>query len=153
MYARAPLALAVLVASQAVRVALLISSYRKRSWFSFLFLIVFLSGLMVIFTYVSSLASNEFLPVLLPVGAVALTLTLLLGIYFYSCLPFLPKRAVSFCSTWALSLTSITAERIHKVYSEETCALSSIMIIYLLIALIAVVKRASYYIGPLRSFN
>nr|QQQ88708.1 NADH dehydrogenase subunit 6 [Hyalella sp. n. 1 FZ-2021] len=112
-------------------------------WFSFLLFMLFLSGMMIIFIYVSSLASNE--------------------LYFYSpyffilvllCLsPVLLKNETNKLMNMSDLSASATNNYfiMYKAYSFSVCLFTMLLIIYLLITLIVVVKNSTMEEAPLRA--
>nr|QQQ88799.1 NADH dehydrogenase subunit 6 [Hyalella armata] len=112
-------------------------------WFSFLLFMLFLSGMMIIFIYVSSLASNE--------------------LYFYS--PYFFILALLWLSPVLLknetnklmNMSDLSASAtnnyfiMYKAYSFSVCLFTMLLIIYLLITLIVVVKNSTMEEAPLRA--
>nr|QQQ88929.1 NADH dehydrogenase subunit 6 [Hyalella franciscae] len=112
-------------------------------WFSFLLFMLFLSGMMIIFIYVSSLASNE-LHFYSPYFFI-------LGLFWVSPI-FLKNEMNKLMFMNELSVASMDNYFImHKMYSFSVCLFTMVMIVYLLITLIVVVKNSTMVEAPLRS--
>nr|AYB71586.1 NADH dehydrogenase subunit 6 [Platorchestia sp. AKP-2018] len=138
-----PLSMGLSIIIMATLISVLIFSLILSSWFSFLLIMIFLSGMMIIFIYISSLASNE---ILFHVNNMFIfPLVLLYMIYNY-------KQMMNMNSNNNLvpSLPSYSFEMMYKVYTPSIYAFTIFLIIYLLLALIVVVKNSSMKQAPLR---
>nr|AXI98685.1 NADH dehydrogenase subunit 6 [Pseudoniphargus pityusensis] len=143
-----PLFLSVMIILQTITLALIITLYTMSSWFSFMLLMIYLSGMMIIFIYVSSMASNEFFRFntrLLPLMTI-LSFTFILLIY--TSISFKPAESLNFMD---LNLTQISTLKTMKMYSSSLFTMTILLIIYLLLAMIMVVKNSSFSEGPMRS--
>nr|AXI98672.1 NADH dehydrogenase subunit 6 [Pseudoniphargus pedrerae] len=143
-----PLFLSVIIIAQTITLALIISIYIMSSWFSFMLLMIYLSGMMIIFIYVSSMASNEFFNInsrLLPLMVI---FSLILPLLISTSLSFKPAESLNFM---ALDLTQISTLKTMNMYSKSLFTMTILLIIYLLLAMIMVVKNSSFSEGPLRS--
>lgn len=150
IYSKMPLALTIYLSLNAVATAVVMLSYMKSSWFSFILMIVFLSGIIVVFTYVSSLSSNEFTPP--STFSIFSTTLLILSITLYSIIikehPLEP-----FLSSNKQTINISQAVILHKLYEKDSIAIISMIITYLLVALLVVVKNSALNTAPLRSVN
>lgn len=115
---------------------LLINSF----WFSYLLILIFLGGLLILFIYVSTLASNEQIasffpksPLILLFLFVGATLTL-----------FNPARIFIYNDNTSRTIN------LAWMYSSPFILISSFLIVYLFIVLIAIVKITKYWAGSLR---
>jgi NADH-ubiquinone oxidoreductase chain 6 len=112
-------------------------------WFSLLLIILFLSGIIVIFVYVSSLAHNE--PYSYPLNYTYLGLT---SVAVVSVLNEKNKRVF----LRDLSLTNLAPHFIvYKAYSFGVYLFTALLIVYLFISLVVVVKLATSCEFPLRA--
>nr|YP_009478337.1 NADH dehydrogenase subunit 6 [Gammarus roeselii]AVP50042.1 NADH dehydrogenase subunit 6 [Gammarus roeselii] len=146
LFSSAPLIMAFTLVTQTILVSVVTFLIMPTSWFSFILFMIFISAMMVIFVYVSSLAHNEFLsPRWTSYSAfLMLTMTILLVALsqnMYS------HQSHNYVSMSDLSLGSMST---YKLYAPYLSTISIFMIIYLLVALIAVAKNSSYNKGPLR---
>lgn len=135
-----PLVLGLIIIAQALLVALFNSIFFPSFWFSYMLILIYLGGLLVLFIYVSSLASNEqinssFKP---------LPLILILAfIIFYTYPSFFPISAISNDNlAWNQTFTWI--------FSPSFLIIAGTLIVYLFIALVAVVKITKWWGGSLR---
>nr|AXI98659.1 NADH dehydrogenase subunit 6 [Pseudoniphargus multidens] len=150
LFTISPLFLSLLIILQTITLAIIINMITMTSWFSFMLIMIYLSGMMVIFIYVSSMASNELffpnnymLAPLFTVFTIAAALT-------YSHMLDAPS---DYTNELNLILTKITIFKTMKMYSKPLFIMTILLIIYLLLAMIMVSKNSSFSYGPLRSFK
>nr|DAZ91301.1 TPA_asm: ND6 [Crypturopus inflatus] len=148
MFSPAPLVSAMVVVSQAAATAYLIYAGLATSWLSFILVLVFVSAMMVIYAYVSSLAANDFFYTNgRLVASTPLLLLALAGAMIYWPLP-VSVGCFSLLDSPELVCSPLS---VYKVYSPGVLVMTVFLISYLLVALVAVVKNASYCMGALRS--
>nr|AVI25215.1 NADH dehydrogenase subunit 6 [Phyllomimus sp. YH-2018] len=155
-----PLAMTLIIICQTVILSLSMSIITKTFWMSYILSLVFLGGMLVLFLYITSLASNEYslpppptLTTWLYISSVLLTL--MIPIYF-SDQTFWNLLSMNM-DTHPLEMSSsfIPSTNQHlmlnKLYNTYSSMLTIILVTYLLITLIAIVKITNIYMGPLRS--
>nr|DAZ91234.1 TPA_asm: ND6 [Gammarus fossarum] len=142
-----PLIMAAVITTQAVLVSFSTYNISLTSWFSFILFLVFISAMMIIFVYVSSLASNEFFnSYVLTTGHHAMIMTLPLMLLYTT-----PTTVnTNMFSMLTLTDTNLGPTATYKMFTSYTLNISLILINYLLISLMAVAKISSYLKGPLR---
>nr|YP_009938377.1 NADH dehydrogenase subunit 6 [Lethe syrcis]QNU07796.1 NADH dehydrogenase subunit 6 [Lethe syrcis] len=153
-----PISMGLLILMQTLFITLLLGMLINSYWFSYILFLVFLGGLLVLFIYVSSIASNEIMNIsfinkffiFIPF------LVLFLIILFKNNLNWLNlsfnEDMTNFMNMFLFSYNENNIN-LFKLYNKQTYLLMITMIIYLFITLIAVVKITNIFFGPLRSFN
>nr|QQQ88656.1 NADH dehydrogenase subunit 6 [Hyalella tiwanaku] len=138
-----PLGLAVIVVMFSLFISMNMSLICSTSWFSLLLFMLFLSGMMIIFIYVCSLASNE--THFYSFSVIYLVLIFMVLIMF--------SPVINSLMTVGSDLLSKTDTCIlmHKVYSFSVYLFTLALIIYLLITLIVAVKICMVSDGPVRT--
>nr|YP_009179468.1 NADH dehydrogenase subunit 6 [Cypridopsis vidua]AJY78607.1 NADH dehydrogenase subunit 6 [Cypridopsis vidua] len=119
----------------AVLSGIIMSSY----WYSYILILVFLGGLLILFVYVSSMASNEklnFSPLALMIALISFCF-ILFSINFNILNMFKGSD-------------SLVEKSFIWLFSEPSGMLASFLIIYLFIILIAIVKITKWWGGALR---
>lgn len=123
-------------------------------WFSYILFLVFLGGVLVLFIYITSLASNEkfsfdwtgLLIVLLTIAIV------LVG----ALIGFLPSpettASVIDLTPYSIGLMSLGI-LVIKLYSIECFKITALLVLYLLYALLVCARIVNKYSGALRNFN
>ena len=124
--------------------------FRNTSWIPYILVIVFLSGIIIIIIYITSLSSNE--PLIISKKSLIFIVISNIIIFFISIF------TKSFNNSNLGTLNSLinrtnlhSTELIYKTYSIINWKITSILIIYLFIVLIAAVKITSLNSGPLRA--
>lgn len=142
-----PLIISALIIAQAILISFSTYNISLTSWFSFILFLVFVRAIIIIFVYVSSLASNDFFNSYTLTMAHNITIIILFFIALYTtstpiCLEIFSKII--------LADTNLTPTATYKIYTSYTLNISIILITYLLVSLIAVAKISSVLKGPLR---
>nr|YP_010159290.1 NADH dehydrogenase subunit 6 [Paragnetina indentata]QRG31740.1 NADH dehydrogenase subunit 6 [Paragnetina indentata] len=151
-----PLAMGLMLLLQTFLVTLIAGFLTQSFWFSYILFLVFLGGLLVLFIYVTSLASNEMFSLSLLTLLSALIPLSLAWIIFIALDPFALTH-----STMNIDLQASVAQPHHletafplmKLYNNPTNLLTLMLVLYLFLTLIAVVKVTSILKGPLRLKN
>ena len=147
-----PLSLGVTLLLQTIFIALTVGTSTYSFWFSYILFIIFLGGILVLFIYVASLASNEAFSFSL------MTFLFYTSVIFVSSFIFLfidPLRVFNLSSLPSSSICdSINTPYIVRwIYNSPSIILTLFIIIYLLITLVVVVKIVNLFKGPLRLSN
>uniref|UniRef100_UPI00300227E1 NADH dehydrogenase subunit 6 n=1 Tax=Mesyatsia karakorum TaxID=3111802 RepID=UPI00300227E1 len=152
-----PLAMGMMLLLQTLVICLLTGFMTQSFWFSYILFLVFLGGLLVLFIYVTSLASNEMFSlstkmvtfIVVPFSAMTFVCLFLDPVFWLTNL--LNSDMLS-----VLSITSYSEECIPslmKLYNQPTGYITLMLVLYLFLTLIAVVKITSIFSGPLRQKN
>nr|YP_007890462.1 NADH dehydrogenase subunit 6 [Hebomoia glaucippe]AGG84358.1 NADH dehydrogenase subunit 6 [Hebomoia glaucippe] len=153
-----PLTMGILILMQTILISILMGMLISTYWFSYILFLVFLGGLLVLFIYVSSIASNEMLKIsfkLKSLFSISLMTIMILLFFFYKKL----YSMNSFINNEMMNLNNYlmffneNKINLSKLYNNQTYFLIMMLIIYLFITLIAVIKITNIFFGPLRSFN
>nr|QQQ88046.1 NADH dehydrogenase subunit 6 [Silba sp. LW-2021] len=152
-----PLAMGLVLLIQTVLISLITGLMTKSFWFSYILFLIFLGGMLVLFIYVTSLASNEMFS--LSMKLTIFSLGIFMTIMFISL--FLDKSMSSFFymnqemeSIFNMhSYISENSLSLNKLYNYPTNLITFLLMNYLLITLIAVVKITKLFYGPLRLMN
>lgn len=112
-------------------------------WFSYTLILVFLGGILILFTYISNIASNEIfkpnLKILFPLVIAPLASFILIT----------PNQNIS----WESKMTSTgqyTNLTIFKPFSEAIIPVTLLIASYIILTLLTVVKIRKMNQGPLR---
>lgn len=111
-------------------------------WFSYLLVLIFLGGILILFIYVSTLAPNE--PLNSPSPQIFLTFLLLIMFIIFSFL--MPSHLRTNDNIYRLSPFS-------WMTSETLLWFFAFIIIFLFFVLVAIVKITKFWTGPLRPIN
>nr|APL97245.1 NADH dehydrogenase subunit 6 [Garjajewia cabanisii] len=150
LFSKTPLMMALLIVTQTVVVTLSIYIFLSTSWLSFILFMILVSAMMVIFVYVSSLASNDFLALPNAMGVTYASFLLLLMLSAYLMLTKQDSHANSQSNLSDMDLGPMIS---YKLYAPNTSPLTMFLIIYLLVALIVVAKISMTSKGALRALK
>nr|ALO76146.1 NADH deshydrogenase subunit 6 [Aphodius sp. APH01] len=143
-----PLSMGVTLLTQTITISLIIGLFSFNFWFSYILFLVMIGGMLVLFIYMTSVASNEMFKYsykLLNLMIIIFLITMLLLMYMD---PFF-----TYMSTISMESTSYSPNLISmsmNKYFYPTNFIMYMIILYLLITLIAIVKITDISQGPLR---
>uniref|UniRef100_UPI00315DFF6A NADH dehydrogenase subunit 6 n=1 Tax=Tuerkayana magnum TaxID=3018951 RepID=UPI00315DFF6A len=143
-----PLAMGLMLLVQTVLISITVGISTYSFWFSYILFLVFLGGMLVLFIYVASLASNE--TFIFKSSLLLFFSTMILSSFL--CL-FIDPFLISYSSSLPfLSLKSMTSTPfiISWIYNTPSMIFTMFIISYLLLMLIVVVKIVNLFKGPLR---
>lgn len=149
-----PLAIGVILLVQTFFICILAGILTKTFWFSYVLFLIFLGGILVLFIYVTSLASNEIFNFSTKLFIFTMISFVLLILITY----FLDKNIlINYLHNHeTIKLTEMKNMLIenslilNKLYRFPINLITILLIIYLFLTLIAVVKITNVFEGPLR---
>nr|UDF87507.1 NADH dehydrogenase subunit 6 [Loxostege turbidalis] len=156
-----PLSMGLMILIQTLLTCMISSMIIKTYWFSYILFLTFLGGLLVLFIYVSSIASNEMFKTSFFMNMYFMVNTFIIlffSILFMNNLSWmnLNNNNLEMNNFFNMFLFFNNENKINlsKLYNNQTFLIMIMLIIYLFITLIAVVKITNIFYGPLRSsFN
>nr|YP_010744960.1 NADH dehydrogenase subunit 6 [Nymphalis urticae]WET58360.1 NADH dehydrogenase subunit 6 [Nymphalis urticae] len=153
-----PFSMGLMILIQTLLLCLLSSMLINTYWFSYILFLIFLGGLMVLFIYVSSIASNELFKLSFFNKSFYLYMILIMVIsYFFKNNLFwmnfsINDEMMNYFNSFLFFNNELNFN-LSKLYNKQTYLLTLMMIIYLFITLVATVKITNIFFGPLRSNN
>lgn len=131
---------------------MIISTY----WFSYILFLTFLGGLLVLFIYVSRIASNEIFKIYNNQLIIIFFIFIFIAIFLFF---FYKNNWINLSFNYEINnffnkilfFNNENKINLSKLYNEQTFILIIILIIYLFITLIAIVKITNIFYGPLRT--
>nr|BDL61411.1 NADH dehydrogenase subunit 6 [Deiratonotus japonicus] len=146
-----PLAMGLVLLIQTVMITVTVGLSNYSFWFSYILFLVFLGGMLVLFIYVASLASNE---------SFSFTHSLFLPFFIALCLSITFLFADSLVTAKATSLSFSSFKNITStpfiiswIYNSPSMMFTIFIVSYLLLMLIIVVKIINLFKAPLRLLN
>lgn len=138
-----PVGFLILILRQALLVCLVSWALIKSRWFSFIIFLIFLGGLIVLFVYITRLASNELIYSLQFESIPLIIITLAAPILF-----------TLISNTESITIYSSSPEKtFFLIYSPRFAVLILFSMVYLLLTLIIVVKIADQFDAPIKTVN
>nr|YP_010309897.1 NADH dehydrogenase subunit 6 [Pheosia rimosa]UMR55023.1 NADH dehydrogenase subunit 6 [Pheosia rimosa] len=153
-----PLSMGLMILMQTLLTCLLTGMMIKTYWFSYILFLTFLGGLLVLFIYISSIASNELFNFNLTMKSM-LTMFFFM-ILFFSVIYMNNMLWMNFFNNYEMNNFSEIYNiffnlenkiNLNKLYNTQTFFLMMMLVIYLFITLIVVVKITNIHYGPIRS--
>nr|YP_010022120.1 NADH dehydrogenase subunit 6 [Allonychiurus kimi]QOL12122.1 NADH dehydrogenase subunit 6 [Allonychiurus kimi] len=135
-----PIALVLIILLQTINLCMVIFMFTFFSWFSLILFLIFMGGLMVLFIYISSLASNE---------KFIINFKLLMIILLISTPLLFFLKQMNFQSLFLEHMNFKSS--IYLVYSNFLMKPTLMVMMYLLITLIFSVNIIKLYEAPIRS--
>uniref|UniRef100_UPI0030FE447B NADH dehydrogenase subunit 6 n=1 Tax=Pachylophus rufescens TaxID=3127035 RepID=UPI0030FE447B len=152
-----PLAMGLMLLIQTTLISMLTGLINKTFWFSYILFLIFMGGMLVLFIYVTSLASNEMfyfstkqmLLSFIMIGMILMMMTFFKD-YLFTNMNMNNFEMNSISKEMILQENSIM---LNKLYNYPTNLITILLMNYLLITLIAIVKITKLFYGPLRLMN
>nr|UHA56196.1 NADH dehydrogenase subunit 6 [Odontodes seranensis] len=155
-----PISMGFFILIQTMLTCLLSGLLIKTYWFSYILFLTFLGGLLVLFIYVSSIASNELFKTSFNLKYTLIFMMMMMFMFMIMNMNNLSWMNLSFNSDMYKFNDSLlfffnneNKINLSKLYNNHTFLIMMMLIIYLFITLIAVVKITNIFYGPLRSYN
>nr|YP_010999317.1 NADH dehydrogenase subunit 6 [Cricotopus bicinctus]WPM93163.1 NADH dehydrogenase subunit 6 [Cricotopus bicinctus] len=149
-----PLAMGLMLLIQTFFICLLTGFIAKTFWFSYVLFLIFLGGMLVLFIYVTSLASNEMFNFSLNLFiSSVLTFSVIYFFLFFIDKNLIMNYLMNYENESLMEMKSLLMENsliLNKLYNFPVNLITILLMIYLFLTLIAVVKITNVFEGPLR---
>uniref|UniRef100_UPI003001B318 NADH dehydrogenase subunit 6 n=1 Tax=Phyllothelys werneri TaxID=1661847 RepID=UPI003001B318 len=146
-----PLSMGLILFLQTIFMCLISGFMSVSFWFSYILLLIYLGGMLVLFMYITSLASNEMFlysnMIFFTIGLLPIIFSLL----YYSKFNFSMNLYENMENS--LTLNIMSNNFLLKMYNQPINMITILIATYLFLTLIAVVKIINIYKGPLRHLN
>nr|YP_010138716.1 NADH dehydrogenase subunit 6 [Compsilura concinnata]QQJ94223.1 NADH dehydrogenase subunit 6 [Compsilura concinnata] len=153
MFMKHPLTMGMMLLIQTMLICMMTGLITKTFWFSYILFLVFIGGMLVLFIYITSLASNEMFSLSMKLMIISIMMFIIFTIY----LIFFNKNFLQYKNLEISSITNLNSFfmenslSVNKLYNYPTNMLTILLMNYLLITLIAVIKITKLFKGPLRT--
>nr|YP_010733852.1 NADH dehydrogenase subunit 6 [Atteva charopis]WEG93575.1 NADH dehydrogenase subunit 6 [Atteva charopis] len=151
-----PLSMGLMILLQTFLTCLISGMMTNTYWFSYILFLTFLGGLLVLFIYVSSIASNEIF-----YYSFNKNMFMIIFLFISFILSFFFKNNLNWFNLFSneemnkfnynFFFNNENMINLSKLYNNQTYLIMPMLIIYLFITLIAVVKITNIFYGPIRS--
>nr|AVN67415.1 NADH dehydrogenase subunit 6 [Eublaberus distanti] len=142
-----PLAMGFILLIQTTLISIITGLLSQSFWFSYVLFLIFIGGMLVLFIYVSSLASNELFHLSLKLSMLSMLMVFIMSlIYMKMNFTNLQNQEMNMFNYMFNDLTT----PLIKLYNQPTNIITIMLAIYLFLTLIAVVKITNIFSGPLR---
>nr|YP_010890853.1 NADH dehydrogenase subunit 6 [Ceriagrion auranticum]WJK72290.1 NADH dehydrogenase subunit 6 [Ceriagrion auranticum] len=147
-----PMSMGVTLLMQTIIICVITSNMSKTSWFSYILFLVFLGGMLILFIYMTSVASNELFMKNKLSSFVAIILgTTLMVMTFMFIDPMLLNNNSQ--ETMEFLIKNNEAMMTMSLFNYPNNIMTIAVVLYLFLTLVVVVKITESHQGPLRSNN
>nr|QZK22309.1 NADH dehydrogenase subunit 6 [Amitermes sp. WA_095] len=142
-----PLAMGLMLLIQTTMVCLISGTMYSSFWFSYILFMIMIGGMLVLFMYMTSLASNEMFS---PSNKMLMATLMLLPILMYTMPTVTNNKEMNMHNTMMENeiLTTTTV-----MYNQMMGTMTTLLVLYMLLTLIVVVNIINVSSGPLRQAN
>nr|YP_001542726.1 NADH dehydrogenase subunit 6 [Anabrus simplex]ABM89646.1 NADH dehydrogenase subunit 6 [Anabrus simplex] len=155
MQANHPLAMTLIIIVQTCIISMTVGLMSSSFWFSYILFLIFLGGMLVLFIYITSLASNELfytsmktLVISLLFMALVLMISFMSDPYFTNMLT--KNMDLTSIDLMYYSLNTEATPHLIKLYNKPNHLITLMLVNYLFLTLIVIVKITNIFQGPLR---
>nr|AKF02248.1 NADH dehydrogenase subunit 6 [Oxya hyla intricata] len=151
-----PMSMMLFIIFQTLLIGLMTGTIMESFWLSYILFLTFLGGMLVLFIYITSIASNEMFQlksITIMSTVILWTITMFMFIIFDKMM-FLDwlKNSETMNMSLSINYQEMTMSLL-KLYNNPTFIITMMMMIYLFLALIAVVKITNINQGPIRKMS
>nr|QZR91953.1 NADH dehydrogenase subunit 6 [Filchnerella amplivertica] len=151
-----PMSMMMFIIIQTLLIGLTAGTLMESFWLAYILFLTFLGGMLVLFIYITSIASNEMFQLksisVILTGIMWLILTISLILLDKSLYIDLLKNSDTYLITNNMNFQEMTMS-LNKIYNNPTFMITMMMMIYLFLALLAVVKITNINQGPIRKMS
>nr|YP_009643542.1 NADH dehydrogenase subunit 6 [Psolodesmus mandarinus]AWH61867.1 NADH dehydrogenase subunit 6 [Psolodesmus mandarinus] len=140
-----PASTGIVLMIQTVLISLITNNFSQNAWFSYMLFLVFLGGMLVLFIYLTSVASNELFTSSYKWMSTMITLTVMMPALL------MMEPLMLSNNTPDNEEMMIDKEMMSSLFNYPYSLMTMAVILYLLLTLVVVVKITESHSGPLRS--
>nr|QGU85627.1 NADH dehydrogenase subunit 6 [Paracercion v-nigrum] len=147
-----PMSMGLCLLTQTVFVCLITNNIAQNAWFSYILFLVFLGGMLVLFIYMTSVASNE---LFLKTKIASFVGVLMINMLVITMLLMLDPMLLNNNTEEMMEMNKFhdSSTMAISMFNYPNNILTTVMVLYLFLTLIVVVKITEAHQGPLRSTN
>nr|YP_010227797.1 NADH dehydrogenase subunit 6 [Cryptocercus sanchaensis]UDD86557.1 NADH dehydrogenase subunit 6 [Cryptocercus sanchaensis] len=145
-----PLAMGLMLLMQTILVCLMSGLLSQSFWFAYIMFLIFIGGMLVLFIYVTSLASNEMLTLSTKMMIMSMMSMMLIMLMMKNWMKIYNSETMT---NEKLNLNNENQTQLNKLYNKPNGKMTIMLASYLFLALITVVKITNITKGPLRQMN
>nr|UFK32184.1 NADH dehydrogenase subunit 6 [Limassolla emmrichi] len=139
-----PMSLGLMLITQTILSISFMNKIMESSWFIMITFLMMIGGLLILFTYMSSIASNDKFKLKFNFVLILIILLIILD-------DMIMHNQIK--ETLSLNKFLTSNLSLMKIYSGKSMMLTIMMILYLLLTMISVTKMVKHFKGPLRNIN
>nr|AYW52101.1 NADH dehydrogenase subunit 6 [Anthribidae sp. 6 ACP-2013] len=144
MFLKHPLSLGLTILFQTISITLISGKLNNNFWFSYILFLILIGGMMIIFIYMTSIASNE---------KFQFSMKMMISMILIFSLSFLMLKHEFTQNFKNFESNEILPIMLNKYINSNSISSFFMIITYLLISLIVIVNMTSLLSSPLRQMN
>nr|WEP24794.1 NADH dehydrogenase subunit 6 [Idioscopus sp. 'myrica'] len=142
---KTPMSMGMILMMQTTLMTMLMNKLMVTSWLTMITFLMMIGGLLILFIYMSSLASNEKFKINTKMFMI-MSLMIMLSEELMQETQINENQSL-------LTMNYVEQLSLNKLYNKKSMMMTMIMVLYLLLTMIVVTKMVKHYEGPLRSKN
>nr|WAX39282.1 NADH dehydrogenase subunit 6 [Bundoksia longissima] len=146
-----PLAMGMILLIQTIIMCMMSGLLSQSFWFSYVLFLMFIGGMLVLFIYVTSLASNEMFYMSMKMMLMMIIITFMMLMLTKMNLPINNMEMMTNENIYNMENEMMNS--LMKLYNQPTNLITIMLVSYLFLTLIVVVKITNISKGPLRQMN
>nr|YP_054493.1 NADH dehydrogenase subunit 6 [Periplaneta fuliginosa]BAD32639.1 NADH dehydrogenase subunit 6 [Periplaneta fuliginosa] len=146
-----PLTMGLMLLIQTVIMCMTSGMLSQSFWFSYVLFLIFLGGMLVLFIYVTSLASNEMF--YMSMKMMLAMITIMLVLFLLINMDQMINNMEIMMHEYLYNMENEMMNSLTKLYNQPTNLITIMLASYLFLTLIVVVKITNISKGPLRQMN
>nr|QOL00514.1 NADH dehydrogenase subunit 6 [Aiolopus thalassinus tamulus] len=151
-----PMSTMMIIIFQTIMIGMMAGMMMESFWLSYILFLTFLGGMLVLFIYITSIASNEMFKIkwmnMIIMLIMLMIMTMMLNNINKLLFLDMTKNTETMNTNYMMNFQEMT-NSLMKLYNKPTIIITMMMMIYLFIALMAVVKINNINQGPIRKMN
>nr|AEW48964.1 NADH dehydrogenase subunit 6 [Locusta migratoria]AEW48990.1 NADH dehydrogenase subunit 6 [Locusta migratoria]AEW49029.1 NADH dehydrogenase subunit 6 [Locusta migratoria]AEW49055.1 NADH dehydrogenase subunit 6 [Locusta migratoria] len=151
-----PMSIMMTIIIQTLFISMMTGTMMESFWLSYILLLTFLGGMMVLFIYITSIASNEMFKIKINSIIIIVYMMIILSTLMYNIDKMISTEMIKNSEIMNLNYSINFKEMstsLVKLYNNPTVIITIMMMIYLFITLLAVVKITNINQGPMRKMS
>nr|YP_010446982.1 NADH dehydrogenase subunit 6 [Loxocera lunata]UTM10347.1 NADH dehydrogenase subunit 6 [Loxocera lunata] len=151
-----PLSMGLILLIQTIMISMITGLITKTFWFSYILFLTFIGGMLVLFIYVTSLASNEMFSFSTKLMIISLfiffsmiMISFIINKFYMINMMNIEMEPINLINSY-IKENSLS---LYKMYNYPNNLMTILLMNYLLITLVTVVKITNLFYGPIRMMN
>nr|ANJ70542.1 NADH dehydrogenase subunit 6 [Liopterus haemorrhoidalis] len=155
MFLNHPMSMGLILMIQTILISMMMGMFSYSMWFSYILFLIMIGGMLILFIYMTSLASNEMFNfsknILFMIMTMLLMYMLIFKISDYMIMNALFKNSnmIEFFNNFMMYKNE-NLKTLNMIYNKPNLMITMLLINYLFLTLVAVVKITNLNYGPLR---
>nr|YP_010574627.1 NADH dehydrogenase subunit 6 [Leucorrhinia albifrons]UZI00198.1 NADH dehydrogenase subunit 6 [Leucorrhinia albifrons] len=149
-YMSHPMNMGITLLLQTLMMCVMMGLMSYSSWFSYILFLVFLGGMLVLFIYMTSIASNELFKKSMYFSTVIMMMLTVMFLFSMLMDPFMVTNSMNSEVMMEINKSKMI---MSPLYNNPTSIITTFMVLYLFLTLIVVVNITKFNKGPLRPMN